>query len=288
MAWPSLLRIREYFSGQRVFWGGPSSRLHWLLPWGIEPIAPELRRGVDSLFALDRWPDELEGIRVFWFALDAPPPVPASPRLHVLYGIGHSKEGKTSPRDAYARQLNTLGIPGEPTWLSIWREHFGVMDRPRSHGASEVLLFPGAGHPAKQWPLVQFFELAEWLQRRGQAVRFVLGPVEQERGVEVPGFPVSLPDSLEKLQDVLRNACFVVGNDSGPMHLAGMMGVPGLALFGPASEAQWGPIGLRTIALDLACRPCTQTGRMNCSDARCLREMPQAMVREEVEKFLAE
>lgn len=287
MAWPSLLRIREYFSGQRVFWGGPSSRLHWLLPLGIEPSPPELRRGVDTLFVRDRWPEELEGVRVFWFALDTPPPVPASSCVHVLFGIDHCKEGKISPRDAYARQLNTMEIPDEPAWLSIWRKHFGVMDRHR-RCQGEVLLFPGAGHPAKQWPLVQFFELAGWLQRIGHAVRFVLGPVEQERRVDIPGFSASFPGSLENLQEVLQSARFVVGNDSGPMHLAGMMGVPGLALFGPASDAQWGPIGLRTIALDLACRPCTQTGRISCSEARCLREMPQAMVREEVGKLLAE
>ena len=288
MAWPSLLSIREHRCAERVFWGGPSSRMLWLRPLGMEPCPQAMRRGVEALFGREDWPEELEGVQIYWFVLGSRPPVPEHPQLKVLYGLPcPDTVTMVSPREAYAGQLRSLGINDNPAWLEIWRGHFGVPEKRRGAEYGEVLLLPGAGHPAKQWPLVQFFELAAWLQRQGHKVRFILGPAERERGMTVQDFPTVFPDSLDMLQDVLQGARLVVGNDSGPMHLAGMLGVPGLALFGPASEAQWRPQGLQTIALDLICRPCTQTGRIHCPDARCLREIPQAMVREIASKLLA-
>ena len=289
MAWPSILAVREWFADQAVFWAGSSSRLSWLRPLGVKPSSLEMRRGMDALFLGEPWPVEFADARVFWFVLDTDPPVQAHSRLHVLRGISGSGRGSTtSPRDAYAQGLRKLGISWNPDWPAVWRGLFGEWGsgQGREEGR-EILLFPGAGHPAKQWPLVQFFELAPWLQEQGRSVRFVLGPAELDRGMEVSGYPVSCPDSLEVLQELLLSARLVVGNDSGPMHLAGMLGVPGVVLFGPALEAQWGPVGLRGIGQELACRPCTRTGRISCADPLCMREIPQNMVRREVAALLA-
>lgn len=145
-----------------------------------------------------------------------------------------------------------------------------------------ALLFPGAGHPAKQWPLVQFFELARWLEDLDVKTRFVIGPVEAERGMPISRYPVEYPSSLGALQDLLNSADMVVGNDSGPMHLAGMLGVSRLVLFGPASEIQWGPVGLCPVWADEPCRPCTRDGRIACLEARCMRALSQDRVRREL------
>ena len=289
MAWPSMLAIREGFADQAVFWAGSSSRLPWLRPLGVEPCSLEMRRGMDALFLREQWPLELADARVFWFVLDTDPPVPAHARLHVLRGIvGSGSVPTTSPRDAYAQGLRELGIGWNPDWPAVWRGFIGAWGSGQGRtGDAEILLFPGAGHPAKQWPLVQFFELARWLQGQGRSVRFVLGPAERDRGMDIWDYPVSCPDSLDVLQKLLLSARLVVGNDSGPMHLAGMLGVPGLALFGPALEEQWGPLGLRTTGLDLACRPCTRVGRISCADPRCMREIPQNMIRRELAALLA-
>lgn len=289
MAWPSMLALCGHFADRRVFWAGAGDRMPWLRPLGVQPCSPEMRRGLDALFLREQWPMELGSTWIFWFVLDSPPPVPAHSRLHVLRGVSEFGSGSTlSPREAYARGLRDLGISWNPGWPDVWRELFGSWKNRQERAEDrEILLFPGAGHPAKQWLLVQFFELARWLQGQGRSVRFVLGPAERDRGMEIAEFSVSCPDSLEVLRGLLLNARLVVGNDSGPMHLAGMLGVPGLALFGPASEEQWGPLGLRSIGLDPACRPCTRTGRIACDDPRCMLEISQDMVRREVSALLA-
>ena len=52
------------------------------------------------------------------------------------------------------------------------------------------------------------------------------------------------PLDVFQLAGVIRRAGFVIGNDTGPMHMAAYLGVDGLALFGPRSRA-------RAIGLDM-------------------------------------
>jgi ADP-heptose:LPS heptosyltransferase len=149
-----------------------------------------------------------------------------------------------------------------------------------------VLLFPGAGHAKRCWPLERFLCLAHWLQDIGERPLFVLGPAETERGIDVQNFERAAPADLTELQACLETAKLAVGNDSGPLHLAGYCQTPCLALFGPASPQQWGPYGVRTLWLGLDCSPCTDRGRMACESADCLRGIGLDKVQKEVESLL--
>jgi len=48
---------------------------------------------------------------------------------------------------------------------------------------------------------------------------------------------------------VLARCDVYVGNDSGISHLAGAVGAPTLALFGPSDPLQWAPRGARVTVL---------------------------------------
>ena len=53
----------------------------------------------------------------------------------------------------------------------------------------------------------------------------------------------------------------MVGNDSGPSHLASALGVRGVVLFGPTDLAIWRPLGQNTTALqhkELCAADCTR------------------------------
>jgi heptosyltransferase-3 len=43
--------------------------------------------------------------------------------------------------------------------------------------------------------------------------------------------------------DRVARALAFVGNDSGPGHLAGILGVPTVSIFGPKDPARWKPLG---------------------------------------------
>jgi ADP-heptose:LPS heptosyltransferase len=286
-AWPAMLSICKQFANHEQFWIGHADRLAWLRPLGVRACPRDKLPAFEKLFTSRRWPKTFSETQIYWFGLTKRPPVVVHPQLVFLQGL---RADRLVPvREAYAKELHVHGVPFDPLWLEMWRRYFASAsaDTKRSgRDGALTLIFPGAGHAAKQWPLVQFFALARWLEDLGAKVRFVLGPAEAERGMLISQFPVAYPSSLSALQNLLNSADLVVGNDSGPMHLAGMLGVPGLVLFGPASELQWGPVGLRWIWADLPCRPCTSDGRIACLKARCMERLSQSRVRGELAAVL--
>lgn len=120
-------------------------------------------------------------------------------------------------------------------------------------GGRRVALHPGASVAAKRWPAEHYASLAAWLSRRG-GLRLLLlgGPEERDLAAEVAArsgvCPLSLAGelSLRGLMAVLKRCHLMIGNDSGPTHLAAALGVPTVALFtGTNRPSEWAPIGER-------------------------------------------
>jgi ADP-heptose:LPS heptosyltransferase len=120
---------------------------------------------------------------------------------------------------------------------------------------TDVVIHPGAGSPAKCWPVAEFVQLADELKKTGRSVRFVIGEVEldrwtqSDRGKLAAAAPVRSCGNLLELLNEISTAAAFVGNDSGPAHLAGIIGVPTIALFGQTSPVQWKPLGPRVRVL---------------------------------------
>lgn len=103
-----------------------------------------------------------------------------------------------------------------------------------------ILLVPGsaARHPEKRWPA--YAELARRLIAEGRQVATAPGPDEIELCRTIPGTVLmdhGRPVDFFKLAGLARRARLVVGNDTGPMHLAAHAGARGLVLFGPHKAA---------------------------------------------------
>jgi heptosyltransferase-3 len=114
-----------------------------------------------------------------------------------------------------------------------------------------VVIHPGAGSPAKCWPVERFVTLAQRVRQGGLAVRALVGEVERERW---PAEQISRlrsvaelhePRTLVELADQLARARAFIGNDSGPGHLAGIISIPTISIFGPADPTRWKPLGPR-------------------------------------------
>lgn len=115
----------------------------------------------------------------------------------------------------------------------------------------DVLIHPGGGRRAKCWPLEQFLAAAQTMQSAGLRVRYVLGPVESETwdSSDVRRLQDALPGdtcwTADELIRGLRATRLLIANDSGPAHLASLLGTPTLSLMGPTSPAVWRPLGER-------------------------------------------
>jgi heptosyltransferase III len=116
----------------------------------------------------------------------------------------------------------------------------------QSHGQAStrarVILHPFSGSARKNWPLPLFQQLALDLNADADVV-WCASPEDP--------LPSHLRanalqhESLPELTSDLQTANLYVGNDSGITHLAAMLGVPVLALFGPMDPAVWAPRGSR-------------------------------------------
>ncbi|MBX9604037.1 MAG: hypothetical protein K2X35_23730 [Bryobacteraceae bacterium] len=106
-----------------------------------------------------------------------------------------------------------------------------------------VLGCPLAGWTSKQWPLDRWSELARTLRDSLGIPLVVNGPPEAESRLRpVDGAVVHL-SGLAGLLHASRQACAVVGVDSGPLHIAAALSKPGVAIFGPTDPARNGPYG---------------------------------------------
>jgi ADP-heptose:LPS heptosyltransferase len=135
-----------------------------------------------------------------------------------------------------------------------------------------AVLVPGASRrgAAKRWPLRHWLALAARLKDRWQ-LRWSLGP--EEAGLrdwlpEASGVPALPPAGLWTLAAALRQADRVVAPDTGLLHLAVVLGVPALGLFGgsdPVIAALPEGAG-RILRTGIECSPCRERGclRRDC------------------------
>ena len=148
-------------------------------------------------------------------------------------------------------QLRAAGVPAPVPLDLSWLEGRGpVLPRPYA------LLIPGtsASHGgAKRWPVARFAELARRLSARN-LVPAVAGSASEAADAAAivsacPGaIDLSGRTSLQDLAGVAHRASMAVGGDTGPIHLAAMMGCPVVALFsGYSNPALAAPRGKVTL-----------------------------------------
>ncbi|MGV3707482.1 MAG: glycosyltransferase family 9 protein [Gemmatimonas sp.] len=115
-----------------------------------------------------------------------------------------------------------------------------------------VALATQGNQPSRAYPLAPAAELARLLtEELGVGVVYVGGPGERSLGetiAQTPGAHVlnlagrtSLPETL----GVLARTRAIITVDSGPMHLASLVGTPVIGLFGAGDPVQFGPWSLQ-------------------------------------------
>jgi len=146
-----------------------------------------------------------------------------------------------------------------------------------------IVLVPGASRRGaiKRWPLRHWLTLAEGLRGRFD-LRWSLGPEEEDLRSWLPeatGVEALPRMGFWQLASALRQADRVVAPDTGLLHLAVVLGVPALGLYGSSDPVVAGlPAGaggvLRT---GIACAPCRERA---CQRRQCLEDLPPAVVSE--------
>lgn len=154
-----------------------------------------------------------------------------------------------------AEQLAMAGIEAVPDADYSWAERsdLSALDLPEAYA---IIAPGGAVHrPDKRWPLDRFAEIAGGLMAKGITPVIIGAGPEQSLAAEIikaaPGCrDVTGQTSLGQLFAMAKGARLAIGNDTGPMHVAGLSGCATLVLYShvsdPALCAQRGP---RTVIL---------------------------------------
>ena len=111
-----------------------------------------------------------------------------------------------------------------------------------------VYLHPGAGKHHNRWPADRFAAIARELVGRGYSVSWLEGPQDQgtvEAATSALGMmlPVVRNESIPMLAARFARAALYIGNDTGPLHLAGATGCPSIGIYGWTDPAEWRPVG---------------------------------------------
>lgn len=179
--------------------------------------------------------------------------------------------------------------PSDTRRASLWqklKDYGADLDRPI------VCIHPSAGKVYKQWSLEGFAEISDWLSSKGLQVVFVGSnkDIDDIKKIEAitshPFHNMAGRLSIGELMALFGLSSLFIGNDSGPMHLAGATGLPVIALFGPADERRWGPLSNRAIILrgDEPCKKCK--GRHCEYEFRCVRRLSTEDVKDAVKTLL--
>jgi lipopolysaccharide heptosyltransferase II len=153
-------------------------------------------------------------------------------------------------------------------------------------------LCPGAEYgPAKQWP--QFAEVAQEIAGRFSVQWILFGtPGDGAIGVKMA---TVLGDkcvnrigqtTLEQLINELRDCDLLLTNDTGTMHLADLLRVPTVSIFGSTEPKRTAPLGQghRIFRHHVECSPCFL--RECPLDFRCMTAVTSAEVITEIEQMI--
>ncbi len=159
-----------------------------------------------------------------------------------------------------ARTLDAREPGGQP--LIEIRENERMRARAilkRPDGIPVIGIHPGNGRNAPNWTADRYGELASRLQQRHGAQIVVTGSADESgltdailARLDGPSLSLAGRLSLGELIAVIGEMDLLVSSSTGPMHLAGALGIPTVSIFCPLparSPQRWRPLGGRDCTL---------------------------------------
>ena len=159
--------------------------------------------------------------------------------------------------EANLRLGRILGLPAEPR-LEVEAHGFPAAAAERGWAGTYVAglgetgeglvgIVPGSTYASKSWPEERFIELASVLAREmGLRPIVIWGPGEEDLARRiagaVPGAVMPPPMGIARVGALIERLRLLVGVDSGPKHIAVLLGVPTVTLFGPTDPELWDPM----------------------------------------------
>jgi ADP-heptose:LPS heptosyltransferase len=164
--------------------------------------------------------------------------------------------------------------------------------------AAAVVIHPGTSEstPYKRYPIASFAEVARRLEgETGLRCLVTRGPsraeIETANGVvERSGGSAELAPETPTLLDLaalFASSRLAIAGDTGPLHVAALVGTPVVQLLGPTDpveNAPWEGVPSKSLRAGLACSPC----RRGCAAATCMQALAPEHVLAAARELLAQ
>ncbi len=194
------------------------------------------------------------------------------------------------PRREIPRARLFVSAPRE-AW---WEKERAALGLPP--GQEYAMIHPTALYATKQWAPENFARLGAYLEREvgltpvyscGPGESSVLDAVERAAGTPVRRIEGA---GLGQFAAALAQARLVVGNDSGPAHMAVALARPCVVIFGSSSSVIWGPWSpqapARIVQNSYECNPCPGDRCYKFDRPECILSITFEQVRSAVDLVL--
>jgi len=159
-----------------------------------------------------------------------------------------------------------------------------------------VFMFPGTSVKGthKRWIPENYGRLIDFVYEQWDLPTVLAcGPGEEKIVADVQASAANSPSILSQITPnqlcpVIENALVFLGGDTGPMHMASLVGTPVVTIFGPSDlvlnePAKFTPF--RIVSAEIDCSPCR---KKNCSKLECLQAVTVEMVGEGISSLLSD
>ncbi|HEY3250151.1 MAG TPA: glycosyltransferase family 9 protein [Ignavibacteria bacterium] len=196
------------------------------------------------------------------------------------------------------RRLGLEIISKRPRFIlnAIHKEFAEIFfDENNLRGFNVIGINPSGTWPTKVWYKEKFIELGKKLSRNYKVLIF-WGREKEKKEAEIIKEAIGenailIPEVNLKYMGALMEKCDAfITNDTGPMHIAWVLGVNTVAIFGPTNPKLQGPLSSNSIVLrneSLKCLGCNLTCLEDCPyQHKCMTELGAEEVYHKLMMFL--
>ncbi len=152
-----------------------------------------------------------------------------------------------------------------------------------------------ASNENKEWDIKNFAQIIDYLSNKKDTQVIFIGAKSDKQkydsiiyNSELNIKPINLCGQVN-IKDslyILSTVDFIIGNDSGTLHMASSVGTPVIGLYGPMPFEKWKALGENNILLksDLPCMPCSIKKKCPNNKA-CLNNITVENVKEAIDKI---
>lgn len=186
---------------------------------------------------------------------------------------------------SYFEPLQAWGVKAQDKFRDDW-----VFDNQLPYEG--IVLAPSAAWEMKRWPMEHFKKLINLMPDK----KFLIlgGPSDdfcQDLEDMDPTRVTNLAGKLTYKEScqLVASSKLLISGDTGLIHVADLAGVNGISLMGPTAFGFTTNSNIKTLEVDLECRPCTKDGRGECSQSvykKCLIDISPELVAKTATSFL--